>query len=337
MTKILNIVPQSTDELLNSFIYEQIGIDTIRLIGNYATTVKNIKKMGLALFTPKRQERNKTFQNISKKIHNQKTYYSPQKFKPIVELVKLPNRGNNKNLVIVIVRNIPILFDVARHHEKVKDTFCMVLFTGLHQPSYHIKREAIKIISAFCKKKTLKIYSLDVAIDTIDPKKIDYKRKESFKANLMPYSKHGVYKPPNGATTLMINHIEHESISRIILYDKTKKQTGTHHQKNIPNNWKRLEITSTFDVTDQQNKGFNDYIESLKFIEDLRLVDEVATKEKIKHYRDEFLEYQLNSILDNRTMNNKNSSFQFNSIEALQRFKQSESRFKKAFNLPFLL
>jgi len=146
----------------------------------------------------------------------------------------------------------------------------------------------------------------------------------------MPFSKCGVIIPPNGATSLYINEVEGlERISRILYYDKYLKQTQHHKQRGINadlRNWKRLEVTLTFDVTKRENKGFTQYIESLNFIDDLYEVQAVATKAKIKSYDTDYLTYQLNSFIDNRFLNNRESKEQFNSVESLKRFKQSDFR-----------
>jgi len=142
----------------------------------------------------------------------------------------------------------------------------------------------------------------------------------------MPYAKRGVNLEKN---TYYINFVDHTSISKIIFYDKYKKQIyqqGKEIITNDLNQWKRLEITLTFDVTKRENKGFTHYIESLNFIDDLYEVRAVAKLAGIKNYSDDYLIYQLNSFVDNRVMNNQESKEQFNSVEALERFKESEFR-----------
>jgi hypothetical protein len=227
---------------------------------------------------------------------------------------------------MIITQNIPLLFDIATHHKKAKDTYCLITFAGLHQPTKKIESEAIKHISKILKRKAFKLYSLDIAIDTTDQQNINYKRKGVFKDNLMPYSKQGV--TPKGSS-LYINNTGHSSISRILYYDKYLKQTQHHKQGGLHNNlkaWKRLEITLTFDVTKSYNRGFIFYIESLNFINDLYDIKEIAQKVGIKEYKSDYLTYQLNSIIDNRFINNHKSQKQFNSIESLERFRQLEFR-----------
>ncbi|SFV68647.1 hypothetical protein MNB_SV-14-1735 [hydrothermal vent metagenome] len=318
----------------DGFIFNQIGIDNIELIAKYETFKKMAEKMGLeieAMPKPKTEETDPK-KNIFKRIdyemkQDSKTRFQLDKFVSIVERLKLPKvKGMSKALYITIIRNIPILFDVATHHKKAKDTFCLILFAGLHQPSKKISSEAMEIISKFIKRKAFKFYSLDIAIDTTDDKSIDYKRKGAFKDDLMPYSKHDVISK---GSSLYINDLDHPSISRILYYDKYKKQLDLQKKEIIGNDlraWKRLEITLTYDVTQSYNKGFIHYIEGLNFIDDLYEVADFAKLTGVQGYSNDYLTYQLNSLIDNRFMNNYESKKQFNSVESLERFKQSDFR-----------
>jgi hypothetical protein len=65
-------------------------------------------------------------------------------------------------------------------------------------------------------------------------------------------------------------------------------------------------------------------MDGLNFVDDLYEIDEIATKAGIRGYSDDYLNYQINSVLNNRTMNNKASKEQFNSVESLERFKLSD-------------
>ena len=326
----MNIVSPSIADIRfsqSSIVHNQMGIDTIRLTPVYKTFVKTIKNMGLKVVAP---SRNSPVSGAIKKIKKDaekdvKRRYKSEKFNPVIEVVKL-TKGKSVSNYMIIVRNTPLLFDMATHHKKAKDTFCMVVLTGLHQPSKKIKSEAMKHISKVVKRKSFKLHSLDVAIDTTDHRSITHNRKGAFKDNLMPYSKQGVISK---GSSLYINNLEHPSISRVLYYDKYLKQTKHHKQKGVSNDlraWKRLEITLTFDVTKRENKGFNAYIESMEFIDDLYEVHAVTQKAKIKSYADDYLIYQLNSFLDNRFMNNHESKRQFNSVDALERFKSSDFR-----------
>ena len=260
MTKIMNVVsPSIADIVFNdeNIIHHQMGIDTIRLTPVYTTLIKSIEKMSLkAVQAKKGSPMNETIKKTLKDAkRDSKKRYKIEKFSPVVEVVKL-TKGKSISNYMIIIRNTPLLFDLATHHKKAKDTFCMVIFTGLHQPTKRVDSEAMKIISKFSKRKTFKLHSVDIAIDTTDHRSITHKRKEAFKDDLMPYSKHGVISK---GSSLYINDLKPYGLHRILYYDKYLKQTRHHKQRGINanlRNWKRLEITLTFDVTKKQNKGF---------------------------------------------------------------------------------
>ncbi len=327
----MNVIsPSIADILFNkeNITHNQIGIDTIRLTPIYKTLIKVLDRMDLKAIKPiKGSPASEVVEKLKEDAKKDfKKRYKSDKFSPVVEVVKL-TKGKSVSNYMIIIRNTPLLFDLATHHKKAKDTFCMVVFTGLHQPTKKVESEAMKIVSKFTKRKSFKLHSVDIAIDTTDFRSITYKRKESFKADLMPYSKHGVISK---GTSLYINDTEGlERISRVLYYDKYLKQTQHHKQKGVSKdlqNWKRLEVTLTFDVTKQENKGFTQYIEGLNFIDDLYDIDEVGKKVGIDNYGSDYLIYQVNSLLDNRFMNNHESKEQFNSVESLERFKHSDFR-----------
>ena len=309
-------------------MFNQAGIDTLQGIYTYKTTVKLVERLGLLLTSPsKNSPVSRTITEIEN-IKDPKQRYKAENFKAVTEIVKL-SKGKSVSNYMIITRNLPILFDHATHHKKAKDAFCLITFTGLHQPNSKINSEAMQIVSKFTKRKTFKRISLDIAIDTQkDNQPIKYSRKEPFRADLMPYSKHGVIIPPNGATSLYVNKPSYASMGRILYYDKYLKEKNylkreVHHDLK---NWKRLEVRLAFDARDKYNKGFAEYIEGFNFLDDLYDIDEVARLAKIKNYDTDYLIYQINSLLDNRTMNNHESRKQFNSVESLERFKQSDFR-----------
>lgn len=305
--------------------HNQMGIDNIELIAKYDVFKKMAERLGLTL-NPM-PTTHKIHERIDYEMkQDSKTRLKLKDFAPIVEVIQLPKVGKSKALYITVIRNIPTLFDVASHHKKAKDTFCLVLFAGLHQPTKKISSDAMQIVSKFTKRKAFTVHSIDLAIDTTDHRSITHNRKEAFKANLMPYSKHGVICK---GSSLYINNLDHQSISRVLYYDKYLKQLNQQKKEIITNDlraWKRLEITLTFDVTKKHNKGFTHYMESLNFVDDLYEVAEVARLAGIKECSNDYLTYQLNSLLDNRFMNNHESRKQFNSVDALERFKQSDFR-----------
>ena len=330
MNKRMNIEsPLITDILFDksTVTHHNQGIDTIQLVAKYSTFISMVERMGLKVQTMPKS--NKVFKKIDDEIKlDSKKRLKKESFSPVVERINLPKvNPKDKALFISVVRNTPMLFDVATQRKKAKDTYCLITFAGLHQPTKKISSDAMKIISKFLKRKAFTLHSLDVAIDTTDYRSISHERKGAFKDNLMPYAKHGVISK---GSSLYINKLDHIlRISRILYYDKYVKQTQHHKQKGISHelrNWKRLEITFTFDVTDRNNKGFTHYVDSLNFVDDLCEIREVAKLAGIKSYESDYLTYQLNSILDNRFMNNQESKRQFNSVESLARFKVSDFR-----------
>jgi len=329
MTKRLKVNYPSIADILalnGRFVLNNQGIDTIQQIARYEAFKKMADKLGLTIEPMAKSH--KLYKKIVDDVKSDtKKRRKKDDFIPIVEIIKLPKlKGKGKDFYISIVRNIPTLFDVATHHKKAKDSFCMVTYAGLHQPTKKVSSEAMKIINKFLRRKTFKVHSVDIAIDTKDHRPINKEGVKACKTALMPYAKRGVNLEKN---TYYINFVDHTSISKIIFYDKYKKQIyqqGKEIITNDLNQWKRLEITLTFDVTKRENKGFTHYIESLNFIDDLYEVRAVAKLAGIKNYSDDYLIYQLNSFVDNRVMNNQESKEQFNSVEALERFKESEFR-----------
>ena len=302
------------------------GIDTIQQVAKYDVFKKMADTLGLTI-EPMTKSKS-IYKKIADEIElDNTTRLKKEKFSPIFEMIKLPKvDGKDKALYISIVRNTPTLFNVATHHKKAKDSYCLVTFAGLHQPSKKISSDAMKIVSKFLKRKAFKVHSVDIAIDTTDHRTITCNRKGTFKDDLMPYSKHGIISK---GSSLYINNLDHQSISRVIYYDKYLKQLNTQKKEKIGNDlraWKRLEVTLTFDVTEKQNKGFMHYIESINFIDDLYEFEAVAGLAGIRNYDNDFLIYQLNSLIDNRFMNNHESKEQFNSVDALERFKVSDFR-----------
>lgn len=302
------------------------GIDTIELIGRYEMVIKLIEDLGLII--DDMPLNNGLFDKVNYEIEQDKEKrLKKDDFKPIIERVKLPKvNPNDKNLFIGIIRNTPTVFNIAKYHKKAKDTYCKLVFAGLHQPTKPISSEAIKIISRFLKRKTFNLHSVDIAIDTEKEDSISFKDKRTFRDNLMPLSKNGVISK---GSSLYINKIDHLSISRVIYYDKYKKQLKLQGEEKIGEElkaWRRLEVTFTFDVTKKKNKGFIHYIESMDFIDNIYEVHALAQKVGINSYEDDYLTYQVNSFIDNRFINNHESKEQFNSVEALERFKTSDFR-----------
>ena len=330
MTKMLSYPSLSIDDIIHNqqtITHHNQGIDTIRLTAVYKSVVNLLHKEGLTPSTPKKNSPvSRTVQTLLKEFSNDTTTrYKRDQFPPVVEVVKLSKEKGLSNYMIII-RNTPLLFDLAKHHKTPKDKYCLIVFAGLHQPTKSINSDVMKFISRVTKRKAFKLQSLDIAIDTTDHRSNTESRKDAFRDNLMPFSKHGVIC--NGSS-YYINKIGHRSMSKIIYYDKYLKQTKTHKQGGLNNNlraWKRLEITLSFDVTKPKSKNFTQYIESYDFINDLEDIDQVARLAEVKGFERCYLLYQLNSLIDNRFLNNHESQEQFNSVDALERFKISDFR-----------
>ena len=336
MTKSLKVnYPSIADILRSSHNYiapNNQGIDTIQQIVKYEVFKKMAERLGLTIEPMPHNKK------LNKKIEHEiqsdsKRRLNIDEFSPIVERIKLPKVGaKDKDFYISIVRNTPTLFDVATHHKKAKDTFCMVTYAGLHQPSKKISSEAMKMVSRFLKRKAFKLHRVDIAIDTYDHRAINKEGAKRFKSALMPYSKRGVILEKN---SYYLNQIEHQRIRKVNYYDKYLKQLEQQKKEKITDDlkgWKRLEVSITFDVTKRENRGFMQYIESMTFIDDLYEIGEMAQLGGIQTYDDDYLIYQLNSWIDNRFMNNHESQEQFNSVQSLERFKSSDFR---RYLLPF--
>lgn len=331
MTKSLNTsYPSIADMLIPMVapIHNKQGLDTIELVAKYETFRSMVERLGLRI--KPMPKNNPIHEKIANELQEDTTKrLKTEDFKPIVERIDLPKvkgKGHDKAMYISIVRNTPYLFGVATHHKKAKDSFCKVIFAGLHQPTKNISSDSMKIISKFLKRKAFKLHRVDIATDTTDHRDLSYKTKRAFRDDLMPYSKQGVISK---GSSLYINNLKHPRIDTVLYYDKYLKQLNQQGKEKIGDDlrgWKRLEVVITFDVTKRENKGFTDYIEDFNFIDDLYEVADIARLTGIKGYDHSYLEYQINSLLDNRTMNNHESKRQFNSVDALERFKVSDFR-----------
>jgi len=315
------------------------GIDTIQLVAKYEVFKKMAENMDLMLHPMVKSH--KLYKKLIDEVEaDNKARRKKSSFKPIVELIKLPKvNPKDKYLQIVVIRNTPLLFDIATHHKKAKDTYCLIIIAGLHQPTKKISSDAMKIVSKFLKRKSFKVHSADVAKDIKDSSPIDEERIKAFKERFKPYSNSWVVlpqkslkketkkKPKSYHTSFYINDIDHRSISKILYYDKYNK--AMQNKEDVPfkvRHWKRLEVRLTFDVTKPNSFNFMEYIKSMDFLEDFTDLEEMARNANIKKYSNDYLEYQINSFIDNRFMNNKQSKKQFNLNDSLEHFKESEFR-----------
>ncbi len=319
---IIDIPLDMASNVNNGLMYKQIGIDTIHIVARYTTVQKMIDKQGLTIDkakknTPYSRVINKALREVKS---DEKRRYKKDEFRPTVEVVQM-SKGKILSNYMMIVRYTPLLMDYAREQKKAKGEYCMVIFSGLHQPTKDTKSQSIKIISKFLKRKTFKMISLDIAIDTIDNQVINYKSKDRFQERLKPYSNNGVIS--NGSS-LYINNISDNRVSRVIYYDKYKKQMqqGQELDSSLLG-WNRLELT--FSSSIRSSVSFIEYVESMGLIDDLARLQELAGKLNIEPSTS-YLNYQINSIMDNRYINNNMSKKRFNSFEVIKRFIQKDFR-----------
>ncbi len=297
------------------------GIDTIQLTGHYHTVIKMVKKMGLSLSSDfNNTPVGEVVKRITKESQQDQTIrYKRDQFPPTMEVVKLSSEKLLSNYMIII-RNTPLLFDLAKYHKTPKDKYCLIVFAGLHQPHKRLSSEAFKRMSQILKRKTLKLYTLDIAYDIQDPTPITNEGLEPFRECFNTLGN------PRAEHYLNSYYLHFEG-RRILYYDKYLK--AMENKEKIPNQWqgwKRLEIRLTFDVFQFNRFNFIDYIKSYDFIEALEGVDEVARLANVGGFDRDYLLYQLNSLIDNRFFNNRESQKQFNSVEALERFKSLDFR-----------
>lgn len=321
-----NIKPSNITYSKNNILYNSQGIDTIRLIAKHEVILRLLERMGLEVHTAKKNTplSQKLKDILSLQSKDKTTRYNSDEHKPTLQYTKLA-KGKALNNYMTIARNTPLLFDYAKHHKKAKNTYCMIEFAGLHQPTSHIDKEVIKLISKILKYKAFKVHSIDIATDTTDKKPIDYKRKTKSKTSKELKEKGVILQ----GSSLYTNKPNKEDLGRVLFYDKYNKETK-HHKKRLAlslKHWKRLEITIKPNIYERDTrKGFIDYINNEAFFSALTDIEEVAKEYKVKSYNNNYLIYQLNSFIDNRVMNNNESKKRFNSIESVERFKVSDFR-----------
>jgi hypothetical protein len=189
----------------DSISYNQMGIDSVVQVANYQTVKKVVAGLGLTL-EPMEQNHNVYQKLLKSREADSKKRLLDSESPLIVEVIRLPKvNPKDKGFYITVIRNIPSLFDVATHHKKAKDSFCLVTFAGLHQPTKKISSEAMQVISSFLKRKTFKVCRVDIAIDTYDHRPINKEAVKGFKSALMPFSKHGVN--PTSSSKISKSHI----------------------------------------------------------------------------------------------------------------------------------
>ncbi len=277
---------------INNIVFNNQGIDTITQVANYKTLLNIINKEGLSL---KQDTKNLPINPYLKSIKNQlkhdtKKRYKKDDFQPTIEYVKI-SKGKGLSTYMIVVRNIPLLFDYATANKKAKDTYCYIIFAGLHQPTKHISSDSIKFISKILKRKAFKLHSLDIAIDYLDNKEISYKKKRQFKMNLSKISNDSAISKGN---SLYCNSVNDKNVAKILIYDKFNKQSI--YQKQILNkslrHWKRLEI----EIRPSIKSNFMNFINSNDFYSDsLYTCTQIARALKVSDFDKHYLEYQLST------------------------------------------
>lgn len=307
---------------VDDIIFNNRGIDTISQIANYKTVLNILEKNNITLednikHTPISPYIGKIQDQIN---YDNKTRYKTDTYKPIIKYCKI-SKGIGLSNYLIIIQNIPALFDYATQKKKAKDFYCMLIHTGLHQPTKTISNESIKAVSTMLKRKSFKVYDMDISFDFIEHKSIDYKRKDEVKKALKSDTDISSYIVTGGS--LYCNSMKHQTVKKILIYDKYIKQKIYHKQlihENL-NGWKRLEIK--IKPTDLK-ADFKSFIRSEDFTNSLSIYDLIADKLNICEMDNTYLNYQISSILDNRILNNKKSKTQYNSKENLTRFKMSD-------------
>lgn len=296
----LELIQLLTDEKVEA--YQDSGVDTIELIGRYKTLRKKVDKMGLEIATPPKNS------PINATVKRFKTEGAK------VEIVKL-SKGRELSNYMIVVSNCKDSKEYARANKKSLDTYSLVIFAGLHQPSKAISNKTMRVISKLLRYKYFKLHSFDVAIDhngTTNKEKL----KNIWGGNIEEYKGTQYHNNPKG-----------QRVQRVVIYDKLKKMTKHHGQQlEQVQKWERIEVTIKPDAI----TNFKDYIEGMKLYEDLQQIKMNLWLLNID-MRGYYLNYQLNGILDNRFLSHKNKSF--NAIQSIERFVNSESS-KKRYYIP---
>ena len=313
-----------------NIVYGQQGIDTIELMAKYKTinNPKPVKKERLGMVQTLGLEPVKTLKGtpVYEEVKRIRKRAKKEALIAIIEVFKL-SKGRSLSSYVMCIRNVPETLHYDRVHKKSLNTHCLLVFAGLHQPTKRLHSETMKNIKRFTDRKSFYVSSLEIASDVTDQRSINSTRKESFKKLLGSHSKHGV---TSKGSSLYLNKTQGLGrVSKVLLYDKYLKHTKVQKQELVPSlkAWKRVEVVISFDLSKKENRGsFKNYVHGQKFIEDLETVNKIVKKLKYKEVNYDYLNYQINSLLDARIMNNKESTKQFNSLEALTRFQQSNHR-----------
>ncbi len=313
-----------------NIIYRQQGIDTIELMAKYkaVNNPKPVKKERVGMVQTLGLEPVKTLKGtpVYEEVKRIRSRSKKDGLKAVVEVFKL-SKGRSLSSYVMCIRNVSKTLHYDRVHKKSLNTHCLLVFAGLHQPTKRLHSETMRNIKRFTERKSFYVSSLEIASDVTDQRSINSTRKESFKKLLGSHSKLGVISK---GSSLYLNKPQGLGrVSKVLLYDKYLKHTKVQKQELAPSlkAWKRVEVVISFNLSKKENRSsFKNYVNGQEFIEDLETTNKIVKKLKYKEVNYDYLNYQLNSLLDARVMNNKESIKQFNSVEALARFEQSNHR-----------
>ena len=329
-TSIHNVNPSLVAFGRENIVYGQQGIDTIELMAKYKSfnNPKPINKERLGMVQTLGLESVKTLKGtpVYEEVKRIKKRANKEGLSAIVEVFKL-SKGRSLSSYVMSVRSVSVTLDYDRLHKKSKNTHCLLIFAGLHQPTKRLHSESMRVIKKFTDRKTFYLSSLEIASDVTDKKSINSTRKESFKKLLKAHSKRGVIS--RGSSLYLNTPQGLGRVSKVLLYDKYLKQSKTQKQELALSlkNWKRAEVTLSFDLSKKENRlSLKNYVKGQKFLKDLDQTNQIVKKLKYKEVKYDYLNYQLNSLLDTRIMNNNESIKQFNSLEALRRFQRLDFR-----------
>ncbi len=306
----------------HSIIFNNMGIDSVRLVVRYESILKIADKLDLiAVHSWENTPANKVIKDIEKKAIHDSKQSKNGKYVPLVKVFRLRKGGKNLSDYMIVLLNVDETLKEAKRHKKAKNYFCLMTFAGLHQPTKDIRIESMRTIKRIMKRKAMKLNSVDVAVDTLDDKKVNSKTKEDFKNRMGEVAKNGVISYQG---THYVNEPHDKgNVSKIAYYDKAQKQEVHHNQKLNKNlkKWKRIEIT----ISPKKRMCFADYVKSEEFLEDMANVKEVVQDTNVGEYRDDYINYQINNFVDGRTMNTKEGKKKYNSKKALKSFSDSDN------------
>jgi len=318
--------PSLVEFTRENIIYNQQGIDSISFMARHGMVIKLFERLGFRATRASNTPVTKQIKALSERAtHSDKRRYDTGE--PASREVFKTTKGSSLSSYVIVERYTAPTMDYDAHHAKAKGTYCLVHFMGLHQPTKRLHSDVIGVVADIMKRKRFKLYSYDLATDIRDPREITSQRKEAFKYDLNPISKYGVIS--TGSSLYINNPQGVERVSRILFYDKYHKQTRGQKQSLSLNlmAWRRGEITITFDLCKKENRMSGaEYFKSLSFINDLSVINDIMGRMNPNGWGKGYLNYQINSLLDKRVMNNTESKKRFNSIEALRRFETSGFR-----------